>query len=130
MVDAGDVVLNPHDPSTIFDAIYHHAKHIIATDTKMLSFGGDHFVAYPLLKAHAEAYGPIALLQFDAHSDTWDSFGPLDHGTMFYEAVKEGLIDVEHSIQVGFARIMIVMWACKLSQHPIFIAKALMRLST
>ena len=101
VVDAGDVVLNPHDPSTIFDAIYHHAKNIIATDTKMLSFGGDHFVAYPLIKAHAEAYGPIALLQFDAHSDTWDSFGPLDHGTMFYEAVKEGLIDVEHSAQVG-----------------------------
>lgn len=101
VVDAGDVVLNPHDPGTIFDAIYHHAKEIIATDTKMLSFGGDHFVSYPLLKAHAEAYGPIALLQFDAHSDTWDSFGPLDHGTMFYEAVKDGLIDVQHSAQIG-----------------------------
>ena len=101
VVDAGDVVLIPHDPSTIFDAIYTHAKQIIATDTKMLSFGGDHFIAYPLLKAHAETYGPVALLQFDAHSDTWDSFGPLDHGTMFYEAVKDGLIDVEHSIQIG-----------------------------
>ena len=101
VIDAGDVVLNPHDPSTIFDAIYHHAKAIIDTDTKLLSFGGDHFVAYPLIKAHVEKYGPIALLQFDAHSDTWDSFGPLDHGTMFYEAVKEGLIDVAHSAQVG-----------------------------
>ena len=101
VVDAGDVVLNPHDPNTIFDAIYHHAKQIIETDTKMLSFGGDHFIAYPLLKAHAEAYGPVALLQFDAHCDTWDSFGPLDHGTMFYEAVKDGLIDVAHSVQVG-----------------------------
>ena len=101
VVDAGDVVLNPHEPASIFDAIYSHAKTIIATDTKMLSFGGDHFVAYPLLKAHAERYGPVALLQFDAHSDTWDSFGPLDHGTMFYEAVKEGLIDVAHSVQVG-----------------------------
>ena len=101
VIDAGDVGLNPHDPSTIFDAIYQHAKQIIATDTKMLSFGGDHYVAYPLLKAHAEAYGPIALLQFDAHSDTWDSLGPLDHGTMFYEAVKDGLIDVEASLQIG-----------------------------
>ena len=101
VVDAGDVVLNPHDPSTIFDAIYQHAKSIIETDTKLLSFGGDHFIAYPLIKAHVDKYGPIALLQFDAHSDTWDSLGPLDHGTMFYEAVKEGLIDVEHSMQVG-----------------------------
>ena len=101
VVDAGDVVLNPHDPQTIFDAIYQHAKAIIETDTKMLSFGGDHFIAYPLLKAHAERYGPVALLQFDAHSDTWDSFGPLDHGTMFYEAVKDGLIDVDHSLQIG-----------------------------
>ena len=101
VVDAGDVVLNPHDPMTIFDAIYNHAKSIIATDTKLLSFGGDHFVAYPLIKAHAEKYGPIALLQFDAHSDTWDSLGPLDHGIMFYEAVKDGLIDVDASMQIG-----------------------------
>jgi len=101
VVDAGDALLNPHDPQTIFDAIYNHAKAIIYTDTKLLSFGGDHFVAYPLIKAHVDKYGPIALLQFDAHSDTWDSFGPLDHGTMFYEAVKDGLIDVEHSMQVG-----------------------------
>ena len=101
VVDAGDVVLNPHDPATIFDAIYQHAKSIIETDTKLLSFGGDHFIAYPLIKAHVDKYGPIALLQFDAHSDTWDSLGPLDHGTMFYEAVKDGLIDVAHSMQVG-----------------------------
>ena len=101
VVDAGDVVMNPHDPSTVFDTIYNHAKAIIDTDTKLLSFGGDHFVAYPLIKAHVDKYGPIALLQFDAHSDTWDSFGPLDHGTMFYEAVNEGLIDVAHSMQIG-----------------------------
>ena len=101
VVDAGDMVLNPHDPSTIFDTIYHNAKQIIETDTKLLSFGGDHYIAYPLIKTHVDKYGPIALLQFDAHCDTWDSFGPLDHGTMFYEAVKDGLIDVEHSIQVG-----------------------------
>ena len=101
VIDAGDVGLNPHDPSTIFQDIYNHAKAIISTGTKMLSFGGDHYVAYPLIKAHAEAYGPIALLQFDAHSDTWDSLGPLDHGTMFYEAVKEGLIDVDASLQIG-----------------------------
>lgn len=66
-----------------------------------LSLGGDHFIAYPLLKAQAEKHGPVALLQFDAHADTWDSIGPIDHGTMFKRAIDEGLIDADHSIQVG-----------------------------
>ena len=57
-------------------------------------------VAYPLIKAHAQAE-PVALLQFDAHCDTWESSSPLDHGTMFLSAVNEGLLDVDHSIQVG-----------------------------
>ena len=58
-------------------------------------------MAYPLLKHMLTLMGQSLFCNFDAHSDTWDSFGPLDHGTMFYEAVKEGLIDVDHSIQVG-----------------------------
>ena len=68
----------------------------------MLTFGGDHFVTYPLLRAHAQKYGPIALVHFDAHTDTWpDEDGRLDHGTMFSRAIKEDLIDIKHSIQVG-----------------------------
>ena len=55
VVDHGDIVLNPHDPASIEDDIYTAAKAVIKTGTKMLSLGGDHFVAYPLLKAHAEA---------------------------------------------------------------------------
>lgn len=101
VVDFGDCMLDPHSPQTIADAITDHARSILATDTAMLTIGGDHFVAYPLIKAHAEKHGPVALLQFDAHCDTWASSGPLDHGTMFLTAVNEGLIDVEHSIQVG-----------------------------
>lgn len=101
VVDFGDCHLDPHNPMTVPDSIADHARAILATDTAMLTFGGDHFVAYPLIKAHAEKHGPIALLQFDAHCDTWASSGPLDHGTMFLTAVKEGLIDVDHSIQVG-----------------------------
>ena len=63
----------------------------------MLTLGGDHFISYPLLKAHAELYGPIALLQFDAHCDTWADDGiRFDHGTMFSRAVSEGLIKVEN----------------------------------
>jgi len=82
--------------------IEQHALDILNTGTGMLTFGGDHFVTYPLLRAHAKLHGPLALVHFDAHTDTWDDEeGRLDHGTMFSRAVKEGLIDVEHSIQIG-----------------------------
>jgi agmatinase len=64
--------------------------------------GGDHFVTYPLLKAHAARHGPLALVQFDAHQDTWDDGGErVDHGTFVTRAVREGLIDAERSIQIG-----------------------------
>lgn len=66
--------------------------------------GGDHYMTYPLLKAHAAIHGkPLSLIQFDAHCDTWPDPHPdsLNHGSMFYYAVKEGLIDPKTSIQVG-----------------------------
>jgi len=55
------------------------------------------------LRAYAEKFGPLALIQFDAHSDTWpdDDLARVDHGTMFYKAVKEGIVDVKRSVQVG-----------------------------
>ena len=102
IVDWGDCYINPHHPDTIGSTIYEHAKKIISADCKMLTLGGDHFISYPLLKAHAELYGPIALLQFDAHCDTWADDGiRFDHGTMFSRAVSEGLIKVENSVQIG-----------------------------
>ncbi|MBK5926068.1 hypothetical protein CCR87_01635 [Rhodobaculum claviforme] len=69
----------------------------------MLTLGGDHSISLPLLRAHAAVHGPLALLQFDAHTDTWADDDPtrIDHGTMFYKAVKEGLIDTARSVQVG-----------------------------
>lgn len=68
----------------------------------MLSLGGDHFLTLPLLRAHAERHGPLALIHFDAHSDTWpDEDGRVDHGTMFYHAVREGIIIPERSVQIG-----------------------------
>ena len=102
VIDFGDCFLDPHHPDTVFDSITDHADAIIATGAKMLSLGGDHAIAYPLLKAHAKAYGPIALVQFDAHCDTWPDDGVgFDHGTMFARAVAEGIIDVGKSTQVG-----------------------------
>ena len=76
---------------------------IIKTDTTVLVLGGDHYITYPILRAHAEAFGPLALLQFDAHSDTWPDADPerIDHGTMFYHAVQQGLIKPDVSVQVG-----------------------------
>lgn len=104
VIDYGDCWFDAHNPLTIKPAIIEHARHILASGAKMLTFGGDHFVTYPLLIAHAEKYGkPLALLHFDAHCDTWPDDEPdsLNHGTMFYKAVKEGLIDPAKSVQVG-----------------------------
>ena len=102
VIDYGDCFLDPHHPENIEASIVAHAEKIIASGARMLSFGGDHFVSYPLLKAHAAAYGPLALIQFDAHCDTWeDDSRRVDHGTMFARAAATGLIDPRKSSQVG-----------------------------
>jgi agmatinase len=76
------------------------AKRILDAGASLLGLGGDHFVAYPLLRAHAARHGPLSLVHLDAHSDTWES-EDYNHGTMFYHAAQEGLVDPAHSIQVG-----------------------------
>lgn len=102
VIDFGDCFVDPHHPASVPVAIEAHADHILQSGARMLTFGGDHFVAYPLIKAHARRHGPIALLQFDAHCDTWQDDGEcLDHGTMFARAAAEGLIDVARSTQIG-----------------------------
>ncbi len=105
VIDYGDCYFDAHNPMTIKDAIVNHARHILNnSDAKMLTFGGDHYITYPLLLAHVEKYGkPLSLLHFDAHCDTWPDDNPdsMNHGTMFYKAIKEGLIDPKTSAQVG-----------------------------
>ncbi len=102
VVDYGDCDFDHGRPEQIPDTIYEHAKNILAQDTAMLTLGGDHFLTYPIVKAHAEQYGPISLIHFDAHSDTWeDEDGRIDHGTMFYHAAKQGIIDPTTSAQIG-----------------------------
>jgi agmatinase len=104
VIDYGDCWFDAHNPLTISDAIVNHARTILSSGAKMLTLGGDHYISYPLLKAHAEKYGkPLSLIHFDAHCDTWpdDNAESLNHGTMFYKAVKEGLIDPATSVQVG-----------------------------
>ena len=112
VIDYGDCFLNPHRPESIIPDIVAHASRILSSGAKMLTFGGDHFVTYPLLRAHAARHGaPLSLIHFDAHCDTWPEellFDPaapppvrVDHGSMFYRAVKEGLVDPRRSVQIG-----------------------------
>ncbi len=104
VIDHGDCYFYYGNQARIPLIIEECASTIINAESSpyLLSIGGDHFVTYPLLKAHAEKYGPVALVQFDAHQDTWDDEeGAVDHGTMITRAVKEGIIDVDHSIQIG-----------------------------
>ncbi len=74
---------------------------LLANGKRMLTFGGDHYVTLPLLRAHAKHFGKMALVHFDAHTDTYSNGPTFDHGTMFYTAPQEGLIDPQHSVQIG-----------------------------
>ena len=102
IVDWGDVMLDPHHPETVAPAIEAAAAGILAGGTRLLAFGGDHFVTWPLLKAHAARHGPLALIHVDAHGDLWpDDPGRIDHGTMMGRAVRDGLVRADRSTQVG-----------------------------
>ncbi|MGV3583119.1 MAG: agmatinase [Methylophilus sp.] len=104
VIDYGDCWLDSHNPHTVFSSIYEHANTILKSNAKMLTLGGDHYITYPLLKAHAEKYGaPLSIIHFDAHCDTWadDQPNSLNHGSMFYKAIKDGLIDPATSVQIG-----------------------------
>ena len=101
MVDYGDLDFIPGDPLDLNAEIAKHAKAILDTDTAMVSIGGDHYVTLPLIRAHAEKHGKLALIHFDAHTDTYPNDTEIDHGSMFYHAPRQGLVDPDHSIQIG-----------------------------
>jgi agmatinase len=102
VVDVGDAWVDPHHPDTVAPAIEARAAEIIGQGVRLLSLGGDHFVSYPLLRAHAARHGALALVQVDAHGDLWpDDPGRIDHGTMTGRAVREGIVDPARSTQVG-----------------------------
>lgn len=103
VIDYGDLAYDYAHVDQFPAALQAHISTILDAGAASLCLGGDHYVTYPILKAHAEKYGPLSLLQFDAHSDTWadDDRTRIDHGTMFYKAVKDGIIAPERSVQVG-----------------------------
>ncbi len=102
VIDYGDCALDQRRPLTVPDAIEAEATAILDGGCHLVTLGGDHFITLPLLRAHAMRHGPLALVQFDAHQDTWDDDGELlSHGTFVSRAVAEGLIDPARSIQIG-----------------------------
>jgi len=103
VADAGDVAVNPFDIEQGIKQIEHSARSLAADGATLLAIGGDHTVALPLLRAVAAAHGPVALLHFDAHLDTWDTYfgAPYTHGTVFRRAAEEGLLDPRRCVHVG-----------------------------
>ncbi len=102
VADYGDCLLDSGNHQKTPATIEREASKILKSGAFLLTLGGDHFVTWPLLKAHAAIHGPLALVQFDAHQDTWPDDGKrIDHGSFVGRAVKEGIIDPDRSIQVG-----------------------------
>ncbi len=107
VVDYGDCALDYRLPETAHAAIRAEAAAILDRTGFLLTLGGDHSITFPLLQAHAERYGKLSLVQFDAHQDTWpvaqDANGDprVDHGSFVKAAVEAGLIDPATSIQIG-----------------------------
>ncbi len=103
VVDGGDVAVNPFDIAEALTTVQTHAAKVLAEGAKLLTLGGDHTIALPLLRAMAEKHGPLAVVHFDAHLDTWDSYFGADytHGTPFRRASEEGLLDREACMHIG-----------------------------
>jgi len=103
IADHGDLAFDYADVAAFPATLEAHVAGILGAGAACLALGGDHSITLPILRAHAARHGPLALIQFDAHTDTWpdDAPGRIDHGTMFYKAVREGLIDTARSVQIG-----------------------------
>lgn len=103
VVDAGDVVCNPFDIIQSIEAIDRAASEFVARGARVVALGGDHTIALPLLRSVSRVHGPVALLHFDAHLDTWDTYFGADytHGTPFRRAAEEGCFVPGASMHVG-----------------------------
>lgn len=99
IVDYGDVDVELTNIQKNIKSIAAEVGCILKAGPKIIALGGDHSISYPLLRAHARRYGPLAVVHFDAHSDC--SPESADHGTPFRQAIDDGLIDVEAYVQVG-----------------------------
>ncbi|AQZ66032.1 Agmatinase [[Actinomadura] parvosata subsp. kistnae] len=100
VADAGDIAVNPFDIGAAIETIEGAADDL---DARLVTIGGDHTIALPLLRSAARKHGPVALVHFDAHLDTWDTYfgAEYTHGTPFRRAVEEGILDTEALSHVG-----------------------------
>jgi agmatinase len=103
VVDAGDLAVNPFDIDEAIDQIQAGMAALASADRRLLTIGGDHTIALPILRVMRELHGPIALVHFDAHLDTWDTYfgAPYTHGTPFRRAWEEGLLLADQAMHVG-----------------------------
>ncbi|MCO6050755.1 agmatinase [Mesorhizobium sp. RP14(2022)] len=102
VADYGDCLLDYGNHAETPASIERQASAILDKDAFLVTLGGDHYITWPLLRAHAKKHGKLALVQFDAHQDTWlDDGRRIDHGSFVARAVEDGVIDPEHSIQIG-----------------------------
>ncbi|WP_173362722.1 agmatinase [Mycolicibacterium gilvum] len=104
VVDAGDIAANPFDITEAVDQIKDGILGLVTRpEQRFVLLGGDHTIALPALQAVNELHGPVALVHFDAHLDTWDTYfgAPCTHGTPFRRASEQGLIVKGHSAHVG-----------------------------
>ncbi len=103
VVDAGDLAVNPFDIEQAIGQVEAGARHLLERTGRLLTIGGDHTIALPLLRALHAVHGPVAVVHFDAHLDTWDTYFGADytHGTPFRRASEEGLLDRSGCQHVG-----------------------------
>ncbi|WP_368184104.1 agmatinase [Aestuariibius sp. HNIBRBA575] len=103
IIDYGDLAFDYADVPKVPDLVQAHISGILAAGARSITLGGDHFITLPILKAYVDRFGPVSIVQFDAHSDIWqdDDMDRIDHGTFMYKAIKLGLVDPARSVQVG-----------------------------
>ncbi len=103
VVDAGDIAVNPFNIELAVQQIEAGVDELLDDDMRLVTLGGDHTIAYPILKSLHKKHGPVTVIHFDAHLDTWDTYfgAPLTHGTPFRRASEEGFIDLESCLHVG-----------------------------
>ena len=104
IVDYRDVDVVPVDVLATHRAIEETATTILQSGSQLVTLGGDHSISLPLLRAYHAIHGPLAVVHFDAHPDTWDEEYPTfkySHGTPFRRAIEEGLIDTAAYLQIG-----------------------------
>jgi agmatinase len=103
VADAGDISINPFSIEQAVSQIEYASDELLERAGRLLTLGGDHTIALPLLRSLGRRHGPIAVVHFDAHLDTWDTYfaAPITHGTPFRRASEEGLIDKTASMHIG-----------------------------